>query len=163
MNYNNLKKNLFSEFRDPSHHHKQPPPQHRQQQQQHHNPIPHPPLHVHTQQKSTTPTDQDKTASSHTSTDQSNFSHTNSSTNDQPNPTSTSTDNTHGTPGGTIFLDEETVNKVKKTTTDSIHEINKVYHDMEQNLMRRINESNTKRFRLILIGDRSFYCVIFLH
>ena len=51
-----------------------------------------------------------------------------------------------------LFLDEDTVNIVKKTTADSIHEINKVYHDLEQNLMKRINESNTRRFRLIFIG-----------
>ncbi|CAK9252598.1 unnamed protein product [Sphagnum jensenii] len=46
-----------------------------------------------------------------------------------------------------------TAETIGSATLQYTHEINKVYHDMEQTLMRRINESNTQRFRLFFFGS----------
>lgn len=47
---------------------------------------------------------------------------------------------------------KKTAETIGTATLHATHELNKVYHDLEQQLMSRINESNTKRFRMIVLG-----------
>lgn len=47
---------------------------------------------------------------------------------------------------------KKTAESIGTATLHATHELNKVYHDLEQQLMSRINESNTKRFRMIVLG-----------
>jgi hypothetical protein len=46
---------------------------------------------------------------------------------------------------------KSTAESIGSATIQYTTEINKVYHDLEQKLMMRINESNTQRFRILLI------------
>jgi hypothetical protein len=97
--------------------------------------------------------DNDQNTESNIKRDESEKDLTRSSSNEKKLSEDKSSDHTPPHPHTVVETIGEAVNATKQQAVNYSHEINKAYSEMEHNIMKGINETNQRRFRLFLLSS----------